>query len=146
MPRDKRKKIADEGDIKIGGSAVFSVSLGEATGLAKPSQAASDSVGKKLEKPDATPKNADPDAYLKAVSQATLHRESSGRGGRIVTVVTLKPVPDSTTAEAVSKAMKRGLGCGSHVEGIKIVLQGDIKDRAAQWLEKKSAAKIAMGN
>lgn len=86
------------------------------------------------------------DQFLAGAAQATLHRESSGRGGRTVTVLTLKPAPAAQAADAIAKAMRKGLGCGSRVEGAKIVLQGDIQERAKAWLAPRGVKKIVMGN
>lgn len=79
-------------------------------------------------------------------AQATLHRETSGRGGRTVTAVALKPQPDERTASELAKTMRRALGCGSRVEGARIILQGDIQDRAKQWLESYGVKKVVLGN
>lgn len=82
---------------------------------------------------------------LPGLTQVTLHRESSGRGGRRVTLVRLKggELPD---AEELAKALRKGLGCGSHVEEESIVLQGDIADRAEEWFAKKGVKRIVLGN
>lgn len=89
---------------------------------------------------------ADVAAYLKSLRQATLHRESSGRGGRTVTVVSCSPAPPGSLRGEAARVMRKGLGCGSHVEGEKIVLQGDIQARAEAWLAKQGVRKVVRGN
>lgn len=147
MARDKRKKIGGEGDITQSSDSALSVSIGAALGMSNDAAPKAEKSESKPQKISARqPQPIDADAFLASTSQATLHRESSGRGGRTVTAVTLKPAPDPATANEISKSMKKGLGCGSQVEGTRIILQGDIQDRAKQWLEKKNVAKIVKGN
>lgn len=88
----------------------------------------------------------DVSAYLKSLRQATLHRESAGRGGRVVTAVSCSPAPPPRLGGELARAMRKGLGCGSHVEGEKIILQGDIQERAGAWLTKQGVRKVVMGN
>jgi len=71
------------------------------------------------------------------ISRWSLQRQTAGRGGKVVTLVVF-PKDSAVDLESVAKQMRRGLGCGSHVEENKIVLQGDIAERAQTWLEKNS--------
>ena len=140
MAREKKKKIDFARES-------FSVSIGEAMGATRPAAASS---GMKDE-PAASTQKAAADAGrtvapVALAQQFTLHRESSGRGGRIVTLVSVKPPLAPNVAETLAKAMRKGLGCGSHVEGGRIVLQGDIQERAEQWLLKQGARRVVMGN
>ena len=145
MARDKKKKIGRDGEVTLGEDADFSVSIGQALGLTRETPADEKTAVEKIPKKSPAP-GGDADATLASATQATLHREASGRGGRVVTVVSLKPAPNAQTAELLAKAMRKGLGCGSHVENGKIVLQGDIQDRAEGWLAKRGVKKIVMGN
>jgi translation initiation factor 1 (eIF-1/SUI1) len=63
-----------------------------------------------------------------------------------VTVVETRPPMNAGSADALAKAMRHDLGCGSHVEESKIILQGDIKGRVETWLAKQGVKKIVMGN
>ena len=131
MARETKKRIDfNEQD--------FSVSIGEAMGMAK-------KADKSLKPPKEKSEPA-PVGSLESVQQFTLHRESSGRGGRIVTAVSIKPPLAPAAAESLAKAMRKGLGCGSHVENGRIILQGDIQERAEQWLVKQGARRVVMGN
>ena len=48
--------------------------------------------------------------------------------------------------EKLAKEMRKGLGCGSFVEEGNVILQGDICDRAAEWLLKKGVKDVVSGN
>jgi translation initiation factor 1 (eIF-1/SUI1) len=87
-----------------------------------------------------------PEAVVASFAQVTLHRQTAGRAGRTVTMVTVKPPRPPAVLDALAKALRRGLGCGSHVEQDRIVLQGDISDRAQDWFLKKGARKVISGN
>ena len=61
-------------------------------------------------------------------------KERKGRGGKTVTVIEGFGVPLDRLAALVKK-MKKALGVGAAVEGDNIVLQGDVAERARQWLD-----------
>lgn len=111
--------------------------IGEVLGLGSP---------RAEERPREREKKSEPVRGDVKFAQATLHRETSGRGGRTVTAVALKPQPDERTAGELAKAMRHALGCGSRVEGARIILQGDIQGRAKQWLESYGVKKVVLGN
>lgn len=139
MARDKKDKIGTTGDISLGGSEGCSLSIGTLLGRKTPP--------KEKTPPDAPPQAPHGDtASLAALQQATLHRESSGRGGRTVVLVSFKPPLSAQAAEEVARKMRKGLGCGAHVVNGKVVLQGDIQDRAIQWLERQGVKKTVKGN
>ena len=75
------------------------------------------------------------------ISKVALQRQRAGRGGKTVTLVILPQDYKGDTA-ALAKELRKGLGCGSTIEDGKIVLQGDISDRAEAWFTKKGVAKI----
>ncbi|ACG72141.1 translation initiation factor SUI1 [Anaeromyxobacter sp. K] len=85
-----------------------------------------------------------PAATRPAPARAVVRLERKGRGGKEATVVeklALAPEPLAAWADA----MKRALGCGGGVEGDAIVLQGDQRDRAAAWLERRGVRKVIRG-
>lgn len=129
--REKKKKIDVGTDDAQSG---LSLSIGALLGKETAPQSA---------RPQAPKKSFD--ELIAGLTQVTLHRESSGRGGRTVTLVRLKgnTLPD---AEELAKALRKGLGCGSHVEEGCVVLQGSIADRAQEWFAKKGVGRIVMGN
>jgi len=75
--------------------------------------------------------------------RVVLQKERKGHGGKTVTLVrtlTLKP----EEMQALTKELKRSLGCGARIEDGEIVLQGDIADRAAKWFTKQGVAKVVV--
>ena len=144
MARSPKKKIGGADGISLGGQVEknFSLSIGEMLGRESP---ASENANQKTgENPAPAKKPATENPQ--PVKEAILRKESAGRGGRTVTVVEPRPAPAAPELENLAKAMRKGLGCGSHVEGAKIILQGDIRDRAAAWLTKQGVKKIVRGN
>jgi translation initiation factor 1 (eIF-1/SUI1) len=135
------KKAEGFEDVSIGGDPGVSVSIGDLLGV--PARAAHDGGGVRDAAAEASPGVPE---FIRGASQITMHRESSGRGGRTVTIVSVKPEPDSATAQSLAKLIRRGLGCGSHVEGLRVVLHGDIMDRAEAWFKKHGARRIVRGN
>ena len=73
--------------------------------------------------------------------EVALQRQRAGRGGKTVTLVIL-PQDYKGDTTALAKELRKGLGCGSTIEDGKIVLQGDIADRAEAWFAKKGVTKI----
>lgn len=141
MPKVRKKqKITGEGDLAAGGGS-FSMSIG-------------DILGKEREKPErqraaeaATETGRAGESVeeiIKRIPKITLHRQTSGMGGKVATVVTLSG--GTADAETLARALRKGLGCGSRVEGGNIILQGDIQDRARDWLIGKGAKRVVLGN
>ena len=141
MPRAAKKRIGDGGDISLGGAKDFEVSLGSILKEdTKPEKEAA--VPPERDKTAMGEGSKTPRDLLKYVSRAILRRESAGRGGRTVTSVELRPAPGENAARELAKIMRHSFGCGSHVEGRKVLLQGDMRERAAAWLEKQGVGKI----
>jgi translation initiation factor 1 len=61
-------------------------------------------------------------------------RETKGRGGRGVTVISDLPLNENDVAELATK-LKNRLGTGGTVKDKKIEIQGDQRDRIVQELE-----------
>jgi translation initiation factor 1 (eIF-1/SUI1) len=145
MSGKKKKRVSDSGDLSLGGVKDFSLPIGDVVGK----KIKTNEVRRDEKIGDADEKGSEIssfDRFITSVSQATLHRESSGRGGKIVVVITLKPAPEKKNADALAKAIRKGLGCGSHVEGSNVILQGDIQERAGDWLTKRGVRNVVMGN
>ena len=143
-----KTKIENSGGLSFGSEENFSLSIGEALGKKSPD---GNFPAAKNEKPEpsrqqSAQSKSPPEDGNESIQKAILHRESAGRGGRTVTVVDVRPPLDSDAAASLAKNMRKGLGCGSHVEGGKIILQGDIGDRAEAWLTKQGVKKIVRGN
>lgn len=93
----------------------------------------------------ATPKpSADP-LDLSNVGKLVVRRERKGRGGKTVTLVSGLPAAPARM-DALARALRKALGCGSTVEGSDIVLQGDITARVQAWLQAHGATKVVLGN
>ena len=63
-------------------------------------------------------------------------RERKGRKGKTVTCIAVRDT-DRTTAEAIARALGKGLGCRAFLEENEIVLQGDHTDALPAWLERQ---------
>ena len=74
--------------------------------------------------------------------QAVVRLERKGRGGKEVTLIQRLGLP-AESLEAWALAARKALGCGGAVEDDAIVLQGDLRERAVAWLEKRGVAKIS---
>jgi len=76
--------------------------------------------------------------------RAILFRETKGRGGKTVTVVSFREeIPGDP--EEMAKKLRTALGCGGTVEDGRIILQGDQVERASAWLSAKGV-KTTKGN
>ena len=104
---------------------------------AKPVAAPDEAAAKKSRDGKST---ANPDTLPK-ISKVSLQRQRAGRGGKTVTLVTLAQDYRGDVA-ALAKEHRKGLGCGSTIEEGKIILQGDIADRAESRNAKKGVTKI----
>ena len=62
-----------------------------------------------------------------------LHRESKGRGGKIVTMVTKLVLPDEDL-KALAKKLKRSCGSGGTVKNGMIEIQGEHRDKISAVL------------
>ena len=76
---------------------------------------------------------------------ARIRRETGGRGGKTVTVVTGLDLDDAALI-ALSKRLKAACGTGGTVRDGVLELQGDHRDQVAAWLAKEGfASKFAGG-
>lgn len=95
--------------------------------------------------PSQPEKPAAPEKEKKGPARAVVRLERTGRGGKEVTLVEhleLKPAE----REAWLKELKGAMGCGGVLEDEALVLQGDLRERAAKWLEKKGVRKVTIAN
>lgn len=82
---------------------------------------------------------------LSAARNLVVRRERKGHGGKTVTVIDGLSLP-AATVEALARAMRKALGCGSWVEEGRIVLQGDRAVAATAWLTRHGARQVTRGN
>jgi len=76
-------------------------------------------------------------------ARAVVRMERAGRRGKTVTVVEKLGLPPRALEEWLGE-LKRSLGCGGALEGDAIVLQGDLRDRAAKLLEARGVKKVTV--
>ncbi|WP_018273981.1 stress response translation initiation inhibitor YciH [Teredinibacter turnerae] len=74
-----------------------------------------------------------------------LHRESKGRGGKGVTLVKGLPLQEDAL-KTLSKKLKQLCGTGGTVKNGVIEIQGEQREKIAEWLKKEGyTVKIAGG-
>ena len=86
--------------------------------------------------------SADPDLL---VGKAVVRQERKGRGGKTVTVIDGSAISRVPELDELARAMRKALGTGARVEGSKLVLQGDQREKAAAWLRGRGA-RVVIGN
>lgn len=89
----------------------------------------------------AEPANAEP----RLGSKLVVRREKKGRGGKAATIIEGLTL-DAGELDALARRIRKDLGCGAHVEGSNIVLQGAQTDRTRTWLLERGAKKVIVGN
>ena len=92
--------------------------------------------------PAPSPTRATTEPTLASVAKLVVRKERKGHGGKTVTLV--QGLPNSLR-DAVADKMKRALGCGARVDGEAVVLQGELVERACEWLAKNGAKRIVEG-
>ncbi|MFO0601006.1 MAG: translation initiation factor [Myxococcaceae bacterium] len=81
----------------------------------------------------------------KGPARAVVRLERAGRGGREVTLIEHLEL-SLKQRETWLKELKGAMGCGGVLEDDAIVLQGDLRERIAKWLEKKGVRKVTVAN
>ncbi len=77
--------------------------------------------------------------------RAVVRLERAGRRGKEVTIIEHLELT-AEHRETWLKELKSAMGCGGVIEEASLVLQGDLRDRAAKWLEKKGVKKVTIAN
>lgn len=127
MKNGKKKKELPE-EISLNGGS-FGMSLSALLGKNTEKKEVKNTVSPAVSKSENTVHKAKLQRY-------SLQRQTAGRGGKVVTLVVF-PQDSAFGLEALAKEMRKALGCGAHVEENKVVLQGDLTERAEKWLEKR---------
>ena len=78
-------------------------------------------------------------------AKIVVRRERKGHGGKTVTVIDGLGL-SLAQLEAVARQMRKALGCGSWVDGGRVLLQGDFAPSAETWLRRHGAARVVRGN
>ncbi|MEG1641473.1 MAG: translation initiation factor [Synergistaceae bacterium] len=140
MAREQKNKKATQGNgYTLGSDTQLSASL--ASILGKPENKKPTETTQTTQKPQKT--NTAQPQELK-IPKVTLQKKTAGCGGKTVTVITISK-ESNCKIETLAKEIKKALGCGARTEEGKIILQGDIKERAAEWFSKKGTKQIVIG-
>jgi uncharacterized repeat protein (TIGR03833 family) len=59
--------------------------------------------------------------------------ESAGRSGKVVTRISGLP---AANLEAIASRLRKALGCGASIENSDVLLQGSLRERASEWLDR----------
>jgi translation initiation factor 1 len=95
---------------------------------------------------DGLPAGKAPKAKEKKVPPKCVVRlERAGRRGKEVTLLEQLELT-AAEREAWLKALKGALGCGGSVEEENLVLQGDHRERAKDWLVQRGVKQVVVGN
>lgn len=135
----KNKKPTEGEGFTLAQEQPLGLSIGALLGVPQKERAAENK--EKEAAPQSAPGAKNEAAAQPKISKVALQRQRAGRGGKTVTLVIL-PQDYSGDKAALAKELRKGLGCGSTIEEGKIVLQGDIADRAEAWFVKKGVTKI----
>lgn len=91
-----------------------------------------------------SPKHA-PVIHNPAKQGVRIRRESKGRGGKSVCVISGLPL-DADQMKRLLKKLKGQLGCGGAVKGAELEIQGDHREKLLELLEKEGfKARLAGG-
>ena len=85
-----------------------------------------------------------PLAASSAPRRAVVRYERKGRGGKEATVIEQLGLSPADRASWLQQ-LKQALGCGGTLEGEALVLQGDQRLRAREWLALRGVARISVG-
>jgi translation initiation factor 1 len=77
--------------------------------------------------------------------RVTVRQERAGRGGKTVTIAD-GPGLAGNDLDSLARDISRALGLGARVEDGLIVVQGDQRERLAEWLEGRGFRGVARGN
>ena len=94
--------------------------------------------------PPAEPSPAADSPLPEGPARAVVRLERKGRGGREATLVEKLDLP-AAKLEAWLHEAKRTLGCGGALEDGALVLQGDQRERVAEWLRRRGVRKVTLG-
>ena len=147
MSSEKKNKKLNSGEgFTLGGDESLSLSLGSILGKegAEQKEHIPQPEEEKCSQQKILVKN-NGESGISGLSRVSLQRQTAGRKGKTVTAVII-PGKSTVDREKLAKEMRKGLGCGSFVEEGNVILQGDICDRAAEWLLKNGVKDVVSGN
>lgn len=62
-----------------------------------------------------------------------MHQESVGRSGKVVTRIAGLP---QDLLDTIAARLRKALGCVARVDNANVILEGSLKERASEWLQK----------
>ena len=80
------------------------------------------------------------------IERVVLQKSRKGRGGKTVTFVSVLPDMSGEKLKSLCSILKKQMGCGAWVEDGTVVLQGDVSERALEFMEKKGVKNLIRGN
>jgi len=89
-----------------------------------------------------TPNNSGTKKVMPRFGKVSIQHQRAGRGGKTVTLISISGETEyrlKHNLENLLSELKKSLGCGGRIEEGKIVLQGEIADRASEWFDKMRA-------
>lgn len=109
-------------------------------GFNNPFAALSGSSPQKQSEPVGENTEAEPSPSLP--KRCVIRHSRKGRGGKTVTLVShLGLSADQLTLWCAR--LRKSMGCGGKVENDVIVLQGDVRDRVAEWFSEKGVGRVS---
>lgn len=95
-------------------------------------------------KPNMNKQLTDIKKLIPQIGKISLQHQKAGRGGKTVTLISIVEAKSEVlqNLETILKELKKSLGCGGQIEQGKIVLQGEIADRASEWFTKMGAKTV----
>ena len=143
--KKKRKLTSGEG-FTLGADENLGLSIGDLFhGDEKIERPLLSALEEKRDKDIKTDPEKKSESAVSRLSRVSLQRQTAGRGGKTVTAV-IVPKDSNIERDQLAKEMRKGLGCGSFVENGNVILQGDICERARDWLLKKGVKEVISGN
>jgi translation initiation factor 1 len=93
---------------------------------------------------DAAPPT-EPTSDTMLCGKLVVRREKKGRGGKTATVIEGLRGSASQLQE-LARQLRKELGCGTHVDADRVVLQGAQAERVRTWLQQRGAPSVVLGN
>lgn len=84
---------------------------------------------------------AEPETLPKGAQRLRIRMERAGRGGKTVTVVN-GFIGRESDLKGLAQLIKQRLGCGGAVKNGEIVIQGDVRPKLSQILQKEGYTDI----
>lgn len=147
MTSDKKKRKITSGEgFTLGADETLNLSIGDLFRREDEKKSSFSAVSKEKTHKEVKKHNEkESESGISHLSRVSLQRQTAGRRGKTVTLVII-PKNSKVDREKLAREMRKGLGCGSFIEGTNVILQGDLSDRAREWLFMKGVKEVIFGN